>query len=241
MKRKIIEIDDSKCDGCGICIDACPEGALALVGGKARLVSDIYCDGLGACIGECPQGALKIIEREAPDFDAAAVEAARKRSLGLPHSELFVVKNSCPGSTLRTNSPAAAKRIEKSAPARGSSLSHWPVQLMLVPPNAPFLPGANILVCADCVPFALADFHERFLAGRVVLVGCPKLDDLEHYRDKLAAMFRQARPRQVTVARMEVPCCRGIALAATEAARSCEPAIAVEEYIVGVGGSVEPG
>jgi ferredoxin len=186
--RKIIEIDEKLCDGCGLCIPSCAEGALAIVDGKAKLVKDIYCDGLGACLGECPQGALKVIEREAEDFDEAAVEQALEER-------------------------AQAGSQAPAAPAE-SRLRQWPVQLSLVPPFAPFLRGADLLITADCVPFAYPNYHADFLEGRVVLVGCPKLDDLPFYVKKLQAIFEAAKVKSVTVLKMEVPCCTGIAQAA---------------------------
>ena len=248
MRRKIIEIDEERCDGCGQCIDACHEGALALVDGKARLVKDSFCDGLGACIGDCPQGALTIVEREAADFDATAVAAAAavgattaaRPSTASAHGHGHALAG-CPGSALRTlePSPPAVTTARDHDRPPASCLGHWPVQLMLVPPHAPFLQGADLVVCADCVPFAVADFHARYLAGRAVVVGCPKLDDLGHYAEKLAAMVRAARPRRLTVVRMEVPCCRGITQAAVDAAlASSDHRCPVEEHVVGIRGEI---
>jgi ferredoxin len=258
VKRKIIEIDPAKCDGCGQCIDACHEGALALMDGKARLVRDTFCDGLGACIGECPQGALTISEREAPAFDAAAVEAAQRPAAPAPSLRVLHASQAseppqpsprphahggCPGSAPRVlPSPSAAAPQEASAQPGDpppSSLGHWPVQLALVPPHAPFLAGADLLVCADCVPFAVPDFHARYLSGRAVVVGCPKLDDLNGYAEKLRQMVAVAQPRRLTVLRMEVPCCRGLAQAAISAALESGLDISVEEHVVGVRGGVQ--
>jgi ferredoxin len=264
VKRKIIEIDPAKCDGCGQCIDACHEGALALVDGKARLVRDIFCDGLGACIGECPQGALTISEREAPAFDAAAVEAAQRSQASAPPAPSLRVLHAsqageapppsphphahggCPGSALRTlpvlpSSNAAAPQGNSAQPGDPppSSLGHWPVQLALVPPHAPFLAGADLLVCADCVPFAVPDFHARYLSGRAVVVGCPKLDDLNGHAEKLRQLVAVAQPRRLTVLRMEVPCCRGLAQAAIGAALESGLDMRVEEHVVGVRGGVQ--
>ncbi|MBI5546064.1 MAG: 4Fe-4S binding protein [Deltaproteobacteria bacterium] len=244
MKRKIIEIDEAKCDGCGQCVDACHEGALALIDGKARLVKDIFCDGLGACIGECPTGALKIIEREAPAFDASAVEAAQRSGPGAAHPPAHHGHGhgggGCPGAALRSleQAPGPSESDSPDQPPP-SALGHWPVQLMLVPPHAPFLKGADLVVCADCVPFTVPDFHARYLQGRAVVVGCPKLDDLEHYFQKLAAMIREARPRRLTVLRMEVPCCRGISQAAIQAALASTESFPVEEHVIGVRGGIE--
>jgi NAD-dependent dihydropyrimidine dehydrogenase PreA subunit len=258
VKRKIIEIDPAKCDGCGQCIDACHEGALALVDGKARLVRDIFCDGLGACIGECPQGALTISEREAPAFDAAAVEAAQRSAAPAPSLPVLHAsqaseapapsprphaRGGCPGSALRALSSSSPAAPQDGSAQPGdpppSSLGHWPVQLALVPPHAPFLAGADLLVCADCVPFAVPDFHARYLSGRAVVVGCPKLDDLNGYAEKLRQMVAVAQPRRLTVLRMEVPCCRGLAQAAIGAALESGLDLPVEEHVVGVRGGVQ--
>jgi ferredoxin len=231
MRREIIEIDEAKCDGCGQCVVACHEGALALIDGKARLVTDTFCDGLGACIGECPQGALTILEREAADFDVAA--ARHSITAPVPRAE-----GGCQGSAVHAleGSTTVSAGTEEQPPP--SSLGHWPVQLMLVPPHAPFLRGADLLVCADCVPFAVPDFHARYLSGRAVVVGCPKLDDLEHYAEKLEAIVREAAPRRLTVVRMEVPCCRGISQTAVNAALGSRISFPVEEHVVGIRGGI---
>ncbi len=188
--RKIIEINEELCNGCGQCISACAESALALVSGKARVVSDNLCDGLGACIGECPTGALKIVEREAEEFDAQAVEIAR----------------SCPSTRMVMTFTAGTPSSE----ARPSALSHWPVKIRLIPENAPFLKGADLLVVADCVPVAFSDLHGRFLPGKVVMAGCPKFDEAQPYIEKFAGIFHNAGIRRVTVLTMEVPCCSGL-------------------------------
>ncbi|OPY15965.1 MAG: ferredoxin [Syntrophus sp. PtaB.Bin075] len=188
--RKIIEINEELCNGCGQCISACAESALALVNGKARVVSDNLCDGLGACIGECPTGALKIVERAAEEFDAQAVEIAR----------------SCPSTRMVMTFTAGTSSSE----ARPSALSHWPVKIRLIPENAPFLKGADLLVVADCVPVAFSDLHGRFLPGKVVMAGCPKFDEAQPYIEKFAGIFHNAGIRRVTVLTMEVPCCSGL-------------------------------
>lgn len=214
--RKIVRIDEDKCDGCGLCATACHEGAIQIVDGKAKLVSDTYCDGLGDCLGECPQDAITIEEREAEPFDVKAVEThladleKEKTCEAAP-----AAGGGCPGSALRkfqSTTPPIQKGDD-----RPSRLGHWPVQLMLVPPGAPFLQGADILIAADCTPFATANFHEHYLAGKALLVGCPKLDDVQHYYEKLKAIFAAARPKSITVLRMEVPCCGGIANAVAKA------------------------
>jgi len=259
MQRTIIRIDEDKCDGCGYCAVACHEGAIKVIDGKARLVSEIYCDGLGACLGECPQGAISMERREAAGFlgpapgsparggfepDAVqgeAVRAAFSRAMG--QAPVIHVGHSpsggCPGSALRDLRPAETVHSPASPlPAAVSRLGHWPVQLMLVPPGAPFLKGAHLVVCADCVPFAVPDFHARYLDGKSIVVGCPKLDDLPHYHEKLAAIVAQARPASLTVVRMEVPCCGGIVRAAVDARDAVAPNLLVEVHTVGIEGGI---
>jgi len=219
--RKIIRIDEEKCDGCGRCADACAEGAIRIIGGKARLVSETYCDGLGACLGDCPQGAITIEEREAEEFDAKTVEghvAAQKPAQPRekprpPAAATHAQGHACPGTLAQMLHPRSA-----TPPGAGDAagdgpepqLHNWPVQIRLVPVQAPYFQGAHLLIAADCVPFAFADFHRRLLSGKVVLIGCPKLDDVEFYREKLAEIFRQNDIRSVEVAHMEVPCCFGL-------------------------------
>jgi len=209
-KRKIIEIDEEKCNGCGQCVDACAEGAIQLVNGKARLVADNYCDGLSACVGECPVDALKIVEREADAFDAEAAEQYVQR-LKAQRSELKTGEASpcgCPSTKLEMyNSPCEVVNQSVSQTSNDSALTHWPVQIKLVPAFAPFLQKAHLLVASDCAPVAYPDFHKDFLKGRVVLVGCPKLDDTEAYIAKFAEIFKIADIQSVTVLIMEVPCC----------------------------------
>lgn len=208
-QRKIIEIDEELCDGCGLCVPSCAEGAIQITDGKARLVAEKYCDGLGACLGECPTGALQIVEREAEEFDEAAVEehleAAEKE--GRKPVEL----PSCPSSRIQTFVPKERVQAEGGGePVSESRLTHWPIQIRLVPPNAPFLKGADLLVAADCTAFSYANFHGDFLADKVVMVGCPKFDDVEAYVEKFAEIFRTADIRSVTSVIMEVPCCSGL-------------------------------
>jgi ferredoxin len=205
--RNIVQIDEKKCNGCGLCIPSCAEGALQIIDGKARLVKDVYCDGLGACLGECPQDAITIIQREAEEFDENAAEEHVKNTRETPEASAPVV--SCP-STRAMQFETEEKPAVDTASKRESMLSTWPVQLKLLPPQAPFLKNADLLIAADCVPFAYADFHEDMLKGRVLAVGCPKLDDVSLYRNKLAAIFRTADIKSVTVVNMEVPCCFGL-------------------------------
>jgi Pyruvate/2-oxoacid:ferredoxin oxidoreductase delta subunit len=208
--RNIVKIDEEKCNGCGQCVNACAEGAIKLVDGKAKLVSEIYCDGLGACIGHCPQDAITIEKREAAEFD----EVATKQHLAQDKNSQAQNEFVCPGLTARQlrekDKPEETTQVDVQ-----SQLSHWPVQLKLVSPNAPYFAGADLLLVADCVPFAVGDFHNRFLTGHSVVVGCPKLDDSGFYADKLAAIIQTNKLNSLTVIHMEVPCCSGL----TEIAR----------------------
>jgi Pyruvate/2-oxoacid:ferredoxin oxidoreductase delta subunit len=239
MMRDIVRIDEALCDGCGLCAVKCEEGAIRIIGGKARLVSESYCDGLGACLGECPRGAITIERREAPVFDEEAVREHLAKPAAPTNIRHEPLPCGCPGSAVRTFGPRPDAPSETTEPTTAvSELRQWPVQLRLVPEHAPFLKGADILVCADCVPFALPDFHSRYLKGRAVLVGCPKLDDLTYYREKIAGIFREASPSSVTVLRMEVPCCGGIAKAAIEARDELSPGTPVDILTVHIDGSV---
>lgn len=253
-KRKIIKIDSDKCNGCGLCIPDCPEGAIQLIDGKARLISDLFCDGLGACLGRCPQGAISIEEREAKEYDEKkvmeniarqgkevisahlehlkshkqkeylqqALEYLKEKNIPVPVSPSFALRASagrhgsaahsgCPGSRVMqfVQKPQRAKALEHAAGAE-SELRQWPVQLTLVPPNAPYFAGADLLIAADCVPFAYADFHRDLLRGKVLLVGCPKLDDTALYEEKLGQIFKNNQIKSITYAHMEVPCCFGL-------------------------------
>lgn len=211
-RRSIVHIDAAKCNGCGQCVTACAEGAIQLLEGKARLVKEQYCDGLGVCLGECPAGAITIEQRAAEEFHADAT-AEHLRAIGRdPAPASAQVRHhgsahgGCPFAVAQTFTPAAAAR----ATGQASSLGQWPVQLALVPPAAPYFQGAHLLVTADCVPFAYADYHGDLLAGKAVVIGCPKLDDAQAYVEKLTALLRASDLRSLTVAVMEVPCCRGL-------------------------------
>ncbi len=249
--RNIVKIDEEKCDGCGDCVLACAEGAIQIIDGKARLVSDTYCDGLGACLGECPQGAITVEEREASDFDEAAVrqhlsklrqDSPPGQTVLTPHhaKEPDSLPCGCPGSALQQfDTPSTARVSRGNQPVMPSQLGHWPVQLMLIPPHAPFLKNADLLICADCVPFTVPDFHFRYLTGRAVVVGCPKLDDLQHYFEKLKDIFREAAPRSITILKMEVPCCHGIAQAAVQARNETAQETPIEVHTIGIKGEIE--
>ncbi|APV44176.1 4Fe-4S binding domain-containing protein [Dehalogenimonas formicexedens] len=231
--RKIVKIDEEKCNGCGECVPSCVEGAIHIIDGKARLVSETYCDGLGACLGECPMDAISIEEREAPEFDeAAAVEhSARKTMKQAVHS--------CPSTRMMSfDRPLGAPEKRPAETPDRSMLSNWPVQLTLVPPHAPFLKGADILLTADCVPFAYPNFHRDFLQGKSLLIACPKLDDCEAYLDKLIQIFRNAQPRSVTVLRMEVPCCGGLTQLVRQASLESGVSVPIQETTIGIRGQV---
>lgn len=267
--REMIKIDEELCNGCGLCVPACAEGALEIVDGKARVAAEFYCDGLGACMGECPEGALSIEVREAAEYDEAAVEA-RLRELGRPSlaaaghdhgnghaahghaahaapqpaTEAPAAHVGCPGSLARDmRKPAAesaqgptARADSQDEQPRESLLQNWPVQLGLVNPNAPFLHDADLLIAADCAPFAYRDFHSEFLDGRSLVIACPKLDDAQAHLEKLATLFHAAQPRSVSVVRMEVPCCGGLVALATKAADIAGLNVPVEEIVVSIGG-----
>ncbi|MHC4984872.1 MAG: ATP-binding protein [Planctomycetota bacterium] len=206
--RRIVYIDEEKCDGCGLCIPSCAEGAIEIVDGKARLSAENLCDGLGNCLGVCPQDAIVIEEREADDFDEAAVE----QHLAETRPPKPAAPKGCPGAMLRKLS-GQADAVDAGGPGQPSALQQWPIQLTLLPEKSDIWDGADVLLAADCAAFSLADFHKRLLAGRTLAIACPKLDDVEPYIAKLAAIFTTHNVRSVTVARMEVPCCQLDAIA----------------------------
>ncbi len=276
MKRKIIRIDEPKCNGCGLCIPGCPEGALQIIDGKARLVSDLFCDGLGACIGDCPEGAISIEEREAEPYDEATVMERiieQGPNVVKAHLEHLVSHNQdeflkiaravlarqgledptaaaqpeempasacgCAGAmSLAFDSPPPAP-LEKSAPA-SSQLTHWPVQMHLISPQANQYRNADLLLCADCLPFAMPDFHSKLLAGKALAIACPKLDShQEIYLDKLVNLIDTAGIKSLTVAVMEVPCCLGLFALAQEAVRRARNPVPLNRVQVGIRGEVQ--
>ena len=245
VMRNIVHIDEEKCDGCGLCVTACAEGAIEIIDGKAKLVSEIYCDGLGACLGTCPQGAITVEQREAAEFDEAATEeylakkalAAKKGEAPACQASSIGVGGGCPGAMARSLEKKAAA-VAGSERGRESHLGQWPVQMKLVGPDAPYFKGADLLWAADCVPFAMADFHERFLAGKAVAVGCPKLDEGQLYIDKLAEIIKRGKPRSLTVVHMEVPCCFGMTHIAKEAISKSGEDLSFEDVTVSLQGSV---
>ena len=233
--RKIIKIDEDKCDGCGACVLACAEDALQIINGKAKLTSERYCDGLGACLGECPQGAITIEERESEAFDE---EAAKQHS---KEKELLTenLPCGCPSTTVTQFERQEATGLElKDAIRQRSMLSHWPVQLTLVPPAAPFLQGAYLLLAADCVPFAYAGFHQEFLRGHALLVACPKLDDFQVQLKKLTEILQHSQVKSLTVVHMEGPCCSGLAHMAKQAIGLSGNDIPLNEITVGIKGDL---
>lgn len=241
MKRKIVQIDEDKCNGCGLCVPACAEGAITIVDGKARLAADNLCDGLGACLGECPQDAIKIIERDADAFDEVAVEHRLKEISRPAHtsapSPQHHAGGGCPGSRAMTIQRPAPTHHEPTA-SQPSMLGQWPVQLHLVPVTAPYFQGADLLIAADCVPFAYAGFHKDFLTGKAVVVGCPKLDDNRFYLEKLTQILTTSDIKSITVIKMEVPCCSGIGIAAREALKASGKDIAFKEITVTIQGEI---
>ncbi len=210
VNRKIIQIDEGLCNGCGNCIVSCAEGALKIIDGKARLVSEIYCDGLGACLSDCPAGALKIIEREAELFDERAVHEMLQAEKGHDHP---AKAHSCPSALLQTfNLGTACQKANELVKQESgvSALTHWPVEIKLVPPNASFLKGADLAVVADCAALSYPDLHRDFISGKIVLMGCPKFDNQQEYIQKFGDIFNCADIKSISVPVMEVPCCQGL-------------------------------
>ena len=216
MIRKIIKIDKEKCNGCGACASACHEGAIDIIDGKAELVREHFCDGLGDCLPECPTGAISFEEREAPAYDEEAVKEAQKKIAA--KNRAMTSHSGCPGSKIMQ-----IRRTETSEPAKatstadsGSKLQNWPVQIKLAPVNAPYFDGSKLLIAADCTAYAYANIHEEFMKGKITLIGCPKLDEVD-YSEKLTEIIKQNNIQEVTIIRMEVPCCGGLEMAAKNA------------------------
>jgi ferredoxin len=279
-KRRIIEIDEEKCNGCSLCIPNCPEGALQIIDGKARLISDLFCDGLGACIGECPEGAISVIEREAEEYDEKKVMkniVEKGRNVIKAHLEHLKSHNQtkyfrqaveylnengienpeesckeeieerqpdlhyqCLGlKLLDRNKEETETCISSPVSEEKSQLRQWPVQIMLVPRDAPYFDNADLLISADCVPFSFAGFHNSLLKGRILLVGCPKLDDSVLYRDKITDIFKNNNIKSVTVAHMEVPCCFSLVKLVEDAVKISGKNISIKTAEIGVKGDIK--
>jgi len=276
-KRKIIEIDEEKCNGCGVCIPNCPEGAIQIIDNKARLISDIFCDGLGACIGNCPQGAISTIEREAEPYDEKktmreniikagentiiahlkhlndhgetkyfkeAVEVLKEEGIEIDLDKEICDKEEgklpcgCPGSSVKDFSDECSCEVDESG-TRVSQLRQWPVQLHLIPPNAPFLQGKDVVLVADCVAYSLADFHKDYLKDKNIAIACPKLDsNIDLYVEKLTSFIDDAKINTLTVMTMEVPCCNGLLGLAKKAMENASRKIPVKSIVVSIKGQI---
>ncbi len=232
VTRKIIDIDEALCNGCGQCVTACAEGAIEIRNGKAKVISESFCDGLGACLGECPTGALRIIERKADAFDSKAVEehlAARSGD---------EIKLACPSSFARK---IPVPKVEGEGGRQTAQLSNWPVQLRLAHPNAPYFKGAHLLLAADCTAFAYANMHADFIKGKIALIACPKLDDVEAAIEKLAEIMIVNEIKDITVVRMEVPCCSGLSAIVRKALERSKKDLPVVTVTIGTDGSILKG
>jgi NAD-dependent dihydropyrimidine dehydrogenase PreA subunit len=241
IKRKIIEIDEELCDGCGQCVPSCAEGALQIIDGKARMVAEKYCDGLGACLGDCPTGALKIIEREAEEFDEDAVEAYLEVLEAETPAAAALAGGGCPSSTVQIfSTPAGGGAVtpQTAGTDTASALSHWPIQIRLIPPHAPFLKGADLLMMADCTAVSYPAIHQELIPGRVVMLGCPKFDDVEDYIARFTAIFKQAGIKSITNVIMEVPCCSALPMIVKKAQEAAGTDIPVREIVIGTKGQI---
>ena len=230
--RNIVVIDQEKCDGCGQCVTACAEGAIRIVDGKAKLISESYCDGLGACLGHCPRQAITVEQREVATFDEQAVEEHLKGQATRPAG--FV----CPGLAARSLTPSEPQSTDEDSRAVPSELRQWPVQLSLLSPSAEFLKGAELLLVADCVPLTVGDFHHRWLKGKAVAVACPKFDNREMQVERLTAILQGAKPARLIVLHMEVPCCSGLTRLAQAALAAADVDIPFEDVTIGLDGQV---
>jgi NAD-dependent dihydropyrimidine dehydrogenase PreA subunit len=255
MIRKMVKIDEEKCNGCGLCVPSCAEGAIQIIDGKARLIADNLCDGLGACLGDCPVDAISIEEREADEFDEVAVEDHLKKTGRKPqphHHEAAALTGGCPSAAVKSFAAPAAgggcpsartmnfseqkEEQSQSVGSRPSRLAQWPIQLHLLPPTAPFFQNADVVLAADCAPFAYADFQEVLLKGKALAIACPKLDNTEPYVDKLVAMITQSNIKSLTVVHMEVPCCNGLIFMARQAIEKSGRDIPFDTVCIGIRG-----
>ncbi|MGZ4901437.1 MAG: ATP-binding protein [Halobacteriota archaeon] len=269
MQRDIIRINEEKCSGCGSCVSGCPEGALQIIDGKARVINELFCDGLGACIGECPEGAIDVERREAEPYDERkvmknivkagpsvirahlqhlhdhgqenllheAIDFLKEHNIEIPDYEAELAAGACPGSMTRALHKSSSHTDEPATSA--SELGNWPIQLQLLNPNAPILKNADLLLAADCVPFACAQFHQRFLKDKVLIILCPKLDaTIDDYVDKLSQIFRTQNIASVSVVHMEVPCCSGVGVIVRRALEKAHKDIAIEDFTISVEGEI---
>ena len=244
MKRKIVSIDEEMCNGCGECIPNCAEGAIKIIDGKAKLLDDKFCDGLGACLGHCPQNAISIIERDAPEFNEEAVklhlsateEKPKRLHKGIPRGTLpGAGPRGCPGSMamdFRSERSSNAGASERQKP----ELRQWPVQLTLVSPQASYFKDADLLVAADCVPFAYPNFHSDFLAGKSLVIGCPKLDDVDFYTEKMTELIKTGNVKSITLVNMEVPCCFGLQSIVEEAVKKSGRVLPIRQTVITIKG-----
>ena len=245
MIRKVIHIDEDKCNGCGICANACHEGAIGMVDGKAKLLRDDYCDGMGDCLPACPTGAITFEEREAAAYDEAAVRENKKKK-ELQEKMKQMNAGGCPGSAVRmlqqknagaNSSTGTSSLVGGSSMAAVSQLRNWPVQIKLAPINAPYFNGAKLLIAADCTAYAYANFHQEFIRGKVTMVGCPKLDSVD-YSEKLTEIIRNNDIQSVTIVRMEVPCCGGLEMAAKKALQASGKFIPWQVVTISIDGKI---
>lgn len=235
MIRKIIKIDENKCNGCGACAAACHEGAIEMIDGKAVLTCEDYCDGLGDCLPECPTGAISFEEREAPAYDEAAVAAAKREKM--KEQDIKMPHAGCPGSQVRQMVTPKMENTSSHTQAVVSQLGQWPCQIKLVPVNAPYFNGAKLLIAADCTAYAYANIHEDFMKGKVTLIGCPKLDSVD-YSKKIMEIIRNNDIRSVTILRMEVPCCGGLEMAAKKALQESGKFIPWQTITISIDGKI---
>lgn len=237
MIRKIIRIDKEKCNGCGVCADACHEGAIDIINGKAELVREHFCDGLGDCLPECPTGAISFEEREAPEYDEEAVKEAQKKIFA--KNQAMTAHAGCPGSKSMQIQRKEASETETTSSTQNqvSKLQNWPVQIKLAPVNAPYFNGAKLLIAADCTAYAYAGFHQDFIRNKVTLIGCPKLDQVD-YSEKLTAIIQNNDIQSVTIVRMEVPCCGGLEMATRKALQNSGKFIPWQVITIGIDGNI---
>jgi len=242
--RKIIEIDDELCDGCGQCVPSCAEGALQIIDGKARIIADKLCDGLGACMGDCPNGALKIIERNADEFDEEAVDKhlAKTAQKDAVKIEEPVMACGCASQHIQTLSPSNTIKCNadevKITSNQSSMLSNWPVQIRLIPPQAPFLKNADLLITADCVAVAYPNLHSKLLPGKIIMMGCPKFDNVDEYIEKFKEIFTTAAVKSLTIVSMEVPCCSGLSGIVKKGLEAAKADIPITEIIISAQGKI---